>query len=43
VVVGARVSKTGNATPQPGDLQGLSAVVDNKAGNVTVLIDGVVK
>ena len=43
VVVGARVSKTGNATPQPGDLQGLSAVVDSKAGNVTVVIDGVVK
>jgi cytochrome c-type biogenesis protein CcmH len=43
VVVGARVSKTGNATPQPGDLQGLSAVVDNKAGNVAVVIDGVVK
>jgi cytochrome c-type biogenesis protein CcmH len=27
VVVGARVSKSGNAMPQPGDLQGLSPVV----------------
>jgi cytochrome c-type biogenesis protein CcmH len=43
VVVGARVSKSGNATPQPGDLQGASGVVDNKAGNVTVVIDAVVK
>ena len=42
VVVGARISKSGNATPQPGDLQGSSAVVDNRAGNVTVLIDAVV-
>ena len=28
VVVGARVSKSGNAMPQPGDLQGLSPPVD---------------
>ena len=27
VVVGARISKSGGATPQPGDLQGLSAPV----------------
>ena len=27
VVIGARISKSGNAMPQPGDLQGLSAVV----------------
>lgn len=27
VVVGARISKSGNAMPQPGDLQGLSAAV----------------
>ena len=27
VIVGARISKSGNAMPQPGDLQGLSAVV----------------
>jgi cytochrome c-type biogenesis protein CcmH len=40
VVVGARVSKTGNATPQPGDLQGLSAPVANAAQGVNVVIDG---
>jgi cytochrome c-type biogenesis protein CcmH len=39
VIVGARISKTGNATPQPGDLQGLSGVVVNSARDVTVLID----
>lgn len=27
VIVGARISKSGNAMPQPGDLQGLSPVV----------------
>jgi len=27
VIVGARISKTGNAMPQPGDLQGVSAVI----------------
>jgi cytochrome c-type biogenesis protein CcmH len=40
VVVGARISKSGNALPQPGDLQGLSGVVANTAREVTVLIDG---
>jgi cytochrome c-type biogenesis protein CcmH len=43
VVVGARVSKSGNATPQPGDLQGASAAVANDAEGVTVLIDTVVR
>jgi cytochrome c-type biogenesis protein CcmH len=42
VVVGARVSKSGNATPQPGDLQGASAPVANDAGEVRVVIDRVV-
>ena len=28
VVIGARVSRSGNALPQPGDLQGMSGVVD---------------
>ena len=41
VVVGARVSKSGNATPQPGDLQGASAPVANDAGAVNVVIDQV--
>jgi cytochrome c-type biogenesis protein CcmH len=39
VVVTARVSKSGGATPQPGDLQGASAPVANDASGVTVLID----
>jgi len=39
VVVTARVSKSGGATPQPGDLQGASAPVANNASGVTVLID----
>jgi cytochrome c-type biogenesis protein CcmH len=43
VVVAARVSKSGNATPQPGDLQGASAPVANDASSVTVVIDSVVR
>jgi len=43
VVVGARISKSGNATPQPGDLQGASATVANDASSVTVVIDSVVR
>ena len=39
VVIGARVSKTANATPQPGDLQGLTAPVKTGAGRVNVTID----
>ena len=42
VVVGARISKTGTATPQPGDLQGSSAAVANDAAGVKVVIDAVV-
>lgn len=41
VVVGARVSRSGNATPQAGDLVGLSAVVAPTAQGVQVLIDSV--
>jgi len=37
VVVGARISRSGNAMPQPGDLQGLSAPVN--VGSSTVRID----
>lgn len=43
VVVTARISKTGNATAQPGDLQGASAPVSNNAGAVAVVIDGFVR
>jgi cytochrome c-type biogenesis protein CcmH len=39
VVIGARVSKSGNATPQPGDLQGVSKPVSNTAKGITILID----
>jgi cytochrome c-type biogenesis protein CcmH len=42
VVVGARISKSGGAAPQPGDLQGASAVVANDAAGVKVVIDSVV-
>ena len=41
VVVGARISKSGSATPQPGDLQGASAPVANNASAVEVTIDAV--
>ena len=39
VVVGARVSKSGNPAPQPGDLEGLSAPVKVGAAGVTIVID----
>jgi cytochrome c-type biogenesis protein CcmH len=38
VVVGARVSRSGSATPQPGDLEGVSAPVASTATGVTVTI-----
>ena len=43
VVVAARVSKSGTATAQPGDLQGASAPVANDDGAVTVVIDSQVR
>jgi len=43
VVVGARISRSGNATPQPGDLQGATAPIANDASGVTVTIDTVVR
>ncbi len=39
VVVGARVSKSGNAAPQPGDLEGYSKPVKIGASGVAVVID----
>lgn len=39
VIVSARISKDGQAMPQPGDLQGLSAPVVPGASGVAVLID----
>ena len=43
VIVTARISKSGQAAPQPGDLQGASAPVANDASAVTVVIDTVVR
>jgi cytochrome c-type biogenesis protein CcmH len=43
VVVTARVSKSGGATPQPGDLQGASGPVANNAKGVDLVIDTVVR
>lgn len=39
VVVGARVSKSGNATPQSGDLVGQTATVANSAQGLRIVID----
>ena len=39
LVVGARISKSSNATPRPGDLQGMSGTVTNGSTGITVLID----
>ncbi|MGH8711441.1 MAG: c-type cytochrome biogenesis protein CcmI [Burkholderiales bacterium] len=39
LVVGARISKSSNAAPQPGDLQGMSGAVTNGTAGITVLID----
>ncbi len=41
VVVGARISKSGNATPQSGDLEGLSAPLSGGNNRVDVVIDQV--
>jgi cytochrome c-type biogenesis protein CcmH len=42
VVVGARVSRSGDAVPRSGDLQGLSKPVKVGASGVAVVIDGTV-
>lgn len=39
VIIGARISKSGNAMPQPGDLQGATKAVNNSAKNITLSID----
>jgi cytochrome c-type biogenesis protein CcmH len=43
VVVGARISKTGNATPQPGDLQSATQPARIGTGGLQVTIDEEVK
>jgi len=42
VVVSARVSKSGNAMPQPGDLQGITAPVSLGAQGLNIVINNVV-
>ena len=42
VVVEARISKSGNAMPQSGDLRGASAPVEARHGQVRVVIDQIV-
>ena len=39
IIVAARVSKSSNASPQPGDLQGTGVPVGNTASGVTVVIN----
>jgi cytochrome c-type biogenesis protein CcmH len=42
VVIGARISRSGNAMPQPGDLEGTSEPVKLGAKGVAVAINRVV-
>ena len=42
LIVGARISKRGEATPQPGDLQGQSAPVAPGASGIAIEIGQVV-
>ncbi|MFN7087347.1 MAG: c-type cytochrome biogenesis protein CcmI [Burkholderiales bacterium] len=43
IVVGARISKSASATPQPGDFEGLSQPVANNASGITVVIDSEIR
>jgi len=43
VIIGARISKSGNAMPQPGDLQGLSKPIENTGKGIGIVIDTEVK
>lgn len=43
VIVEARISKTGSATPSPGDLQGSSTPVRPGTGGVSIIINDVVR
>ena len=42
VIVGARISKSGSATPEPGDLEGFSTPVPLGSNGVEVVINQVV-
>jgi cytochrome c-type biogenesis protein CcmH len=39
VVIGARISKSGNATPQPGDLEGVSEPIVVGRSGIAVVIN----
>jgi cytochrome c-type biogenesis protein CcmH len=39
VIIGARISKSGDAMPRPGDLQGISKPVNNVAKDIRIVID----
>lgn len=43
VIVGARISKSGSATPQPGDIQGYSKPVAPGAQNLRIVISEITK
>lgn len=43
VVVGARISKSGDALARAGDLEGLSAPISAKTGNVKIMINSIVQ
>jgi len=43
VIVGARISKSGNAMPQPGDLSGQTAAVSVGASDLKIEIKEVTK
>ena len=43
VVVIARISKSGQATPQPGDMQGMSTTLKPGSQGIKLSIDNVVK
>ncbi len=43
VVVGARISKSGDALARTGDLEGLSAPITSKTGNVKIIINSIVQ
>ncbi len=43
VIIGARISKSGTANSQPGDMEGFSAPIANNATGISVVIDSVVR
>lgn len=39
VIIGARISKSGEAMPKPGDFQGFTKAVSNSAKNISIVIE----